>query len=647
MFDPTGAVRLIPQGQIQSAIGAGGKYAVQMHDPAGQLRYIPHDLVSQAQQAGGKVASAEPLQAHPNAQQPGFWGSLQDALMGKTQAQGDQFAPGSEAARMRAYENAPPTLGESTYPLITGARKGAAGVGADVTRVITQDLPVAGLADVGLSALQMAPKVAGAFHQGLTDFASGSRADNLAGALQSQAPKGVHLGNDVVAPAHDALRQSAANLGVTANNFKGYEGTATLRKITDDAFTSHEDQFNRVLQPVAPTPVSLAPVRAAVLANVTPSLAQFHPEVAGRLTDLANQLSPTTTLGDLNAERVYLNERLSDFYKRPEATQNLASEDVKALDSAVGAMRDVLYDEVQNRTGIDLRPLKAQEGAIIKARGMAEGLDNKVYTDEAAHRSTSYVEGLESAPTLTQVARRAVGLTTSPADLVNAKLRRAFGDLPPAQATGPVGAVSPIMSAARTLPAATRETSRLGQQLQLPAPPSGEPSGEPSGKGAALIRGTRGNRPPEFQARGQTGAGPIPLPGHIQPPVPPTTQAGHFGQMKQLPASTGVPLSASSTANMEPTEQGTQGQAAVLNALAGGRTPSPPRIQGPLPPSSYAERPLPSDILRTSGPERQAQIAGVMDRLKRGEITSKEADKQIQRLNGGGGRKLTRPFPPQ
>lgn len=44
------------------------------------------------------------------------------------------------------------------------------------------------------------------------------------------------------------------------------------------------------------------------------------------------------------------------------------------------------------------------------------------------------------------------------------------------------------------------------------------------------------------------------------------------------------------------------------------------------------------------GPERAAAVAAAMQALKNGEITQAEADKRIQRANGGGGRKLIR-FP--
>jgi len=52
-------VRQIPQENVQDALSAGGKRAVQMADPSGTLRFIPEDQVSQAMQAGGKIYQAQ------------------------------------------------------------------------------------------------------------------------------------------------------------------------------------------------------------------------------------------------------------------------------------------------------------------------------------------------------------------------------------------------------------------------------------------------------------------------------------------------------------------------------------------------------------------------------------------------------------
>src|SRR5579872_7025602 len=55
IFAPDGTVRQIPQENVQDALSAGGKRAVQMADPSGTLRFIPEDQGNAATQAGGKV----------------------------------------------------------------------------------------------------------------------------------------------------------------------------------------------------------------------------------------------------------------------------------------------------------------------------------------------------------------------------------------------------------------------------------------------------------------------------------------------------------------------------------------------------------------------------------------------------------------
>lgn len=63
------------------------------------------------------------------------------------------------------------------------------------------------------------------------------------------------------------------------------------------------------------------------------------------------------------------------------------------------------------------------------------------------------------------------------------------------------------------------------------------------------------------------------------------------------------------------------------------------RVQPPAPPASQPARSA------LSGGDRQAAIASVMMSLKHGDISQQQADSRIQRLNGGGGRKLVR-MPP-
>jgi len=70
--------------------------------------------------------------------------------------------------------------------------------------------------------------------------------------------------------------------------------------------------------------------------------------------------------------------------------------------------------------------------------------------------------------------------------------------------------------------------------------------------------------------------------------------------------------------------------------LAFSRTPR--QVQAPQSPTATTTAP------RLQGPERAAAVSAVMSSLKQGTITQQEADSRIQKINGGGGRKLIR-FP--
>lgn len=55
LFDPQGNLRDIPDDQVDAALSAGGKRAVQMTDPNGVLRHVPEDQQDAALKAGGKL----------------------------------------------------------------------------------------------------------------------------------------------------------------------------------------------------------------------------------------------------------------------------------------------------------------------------------------------------------------------------------------------------------------------------------------------------------------------------------------------------------------------------------------------------------------------------------------------------------------
>ena len=91
MFAPDGTVRQIPQENVQDALSAGGKRAVQMTDPSGTLRFIPEDQVPQAMQAGGK------LYQDPNAP-PNTLGDMADVALQGLKGIAQISAPGIAAS---------------------------------------------------------------------------------------------------------------------------------------------------------------------------------------------------------------------------------------------------------------------------------------------------------------------------------------------------------------------------------------------------------------------------------------------------------------------------------------------------------------------------------------------------------------------
>jgi hypothetical protein len=87
------------------------------------------------------------------------------------------------------------------------------------------------------------------------------------------------------------------------------------------------------------------------------------------------------------------------------------------------------------------------------------------------------------------------------------------------------------------------------------------------------------------------------------------------------------------------TELGAQAPAEAVQARA--QQLKQQGVQMPAPPPSIVQRATASAHPLTSA-QRSAVVAATMSQLKSGEITQQEADRRIQKANGGGGRKLIR-----
>ena len=133
VFDPQGTLRSIPNDQLQGALSAGGKLAVQMKDPSGTLRYVPHDMVDQAQQAGGTVA--------PQAGAASLWQMVKEYAhdpLGKLKADFDAY--GQQGRQMLSdVQTDPNALQKAAQPTIQAAQM--AGTPAPAAVAAAQGLP--------------------------------------------------------------------------------------------------------------------------------------------------------------------------------------------------------------------------------------------------------------------------------------------------------------------------------------------------------------------------------------------------------------------------------------------------------------------------------------------------------------------------
>jgi hypothetical protein len=576
MFDPQGAVRMVPNSLIPDAVKAGGKYAVQMLDPQGVKRYVPHDVVSQAQQAGGQVHPDEPRLQHPGglstwfsdlkefltptAQNP-YPGMEQEAKSAAAQHAQEADVAREKAGYSKAYRAVVPvaeSIGTNVEGMEQSAKEGdVSGVVGHVAAPVTaMGTTMAGVKALGGKLSRPnPPAVEVAPHQ---VEALATMIDDRGGAVDPHA---------VATEALPALRNQAA-LDKLDTSVSGRELGHQVLKTANNAIDAHMDQVSEITQPYKGVAVDTTPIAQAYLDRVTPELLRDEPKTARALQREAGkfaQISPEgtvigpkpMTLDDVNAYRIRLNNETRAAQSKGEGAFRKTDWETQADVAAVAAARDVQYGNLAKLSGLPeehIRSLQRTEGQLMEVRDSLAKQVNQVSGQQAEAAAGSFRANPPGSGRFVSTVREKIGHTypsrhgvertllretvaPDPIDVFNNRLRLAVGD---------VG----------------EETPRTGyEQVQPPQPPA--------------TGGTLSQR---------VASQPLPKLKPVEPP-------------SRIPSS---------------------GARSRLEGLAGGG-----RAQG------------------LTGAEKAARTAAVMMALKNGEITQGEADRQIQRLNGGGGRKLT------
>jgi len=125
--------------------------------------------------------------------------------------------------------------------------------------------------------------------------------------------------------------------------------------------------------------------------KVDPQVLAQNPELASRFEGKQN-----LTYGDIDAERIKMNKELrrANFYSKDPSAQYAVADPLADTHEAVNQARDLVYGKAQDTTGVDLRPVKRTESALIKLGDLAETTNNTLSAKAAQHESTPMLSKL-------------------------------------------------------------------------------------------------------------------------------------------------------------------------------------------------------------------------------------------------------------
>ena len=310
------------------------------------------------------------------------------------------------------------------------------------------------------------------------------RASNLASALEmgGKAAKSTMTYEDVAQPMLNDFRAEAAKQGIQASDFKGRNGYAAAKSITQGVRTAYNNAYESLIDPIREQPAGVAAQAAArdVISKMSGD-AQLLDELTksgnvGKLNDLAQRVGQAKTVGELDDLRIELNRLSAKYEARPEAGQYQSPLFQESLSSAADSIRKSLYRDIAKRyqgvlTEADLRELQINHGAAIEA--------DQLMTNTAS--AISRAGSAEQAPAtlLERLRGSAYRATMSPRHAVGGMIERAF---PPSDVELFNARMQRVVKGAeagegRTLPSGPPPEQRLLPAGPLITPPPKDISG--------------------------------------------------------------------------------------------------------------------------------------------------------------------------
>ena len=231
---------------------------------------------------------------------------------------------------------------------------------------------------------------------------------------------------DLPAEAHNAapaLKEAAADRGITSEDFKGRNGPKAYQAISEHAMDINN----------ARSDAAVAPIRDMA---VPPAVLTENPALARRFTPA--QIKSGLTYGQLYDELKVMNKQLrtSNFYSKPPSAQYAVQDPLADLHDAANQARNVVYDTASQVTGQDLRGLKGQQASLIKLHDVANSTANTL-SEQAAKQNVATIR-----QRIGGAVKHAINIKANPTNAFesglgdptadfNRNMQRAFSDVKP------------------------------------------------------------------------------------------------------------------------------------------------------------------------------------------------------------------------
>lgn len=407
-------------------------------------------------------------------------------------------------------------------------------------------------------------------------------------------------------------RAVAAREGINIKSIQGRTGAQKVigrDGIFHKAIQEHRAQYAALRRPHESVPLDTTPIAKAYLDKITPEMRANDPQAVNRLTAEARKFADVNDQGEvigvkpqplsqIDAFRERLNNELDAYEQKPLDKQIRSDIEVRADKAAVDASRDLVYQTLAARSGIPeaaIREMQRRQGALIEARRDL----TQAFNQASGSQGEAIAGSLRANPEKVFTAREKAGhlypsrhgverstirelVSPKPLDVFNNRLRMMFSDLP--AGAGSKAAAPPISS---QQPFVSNKTG--GGQI---APPF-----------------TYAEQLPRLRSELKQArqAGDAESVAYFERAIAQAEQLGKERGMRSVPQLPRAPAATPAAASV----------------------PTRP-VSPPVKPSSAAEL----------SAQRQATL--IMLQAKRGEISSADADRRIQRLVGSGGRRTVR-----